>query len=414
MSLQQAREDVVQAGKQLVKAGLIARTWGNVSARISESQFVITPSGRAYETLTPAEIVTVNIADGSYQGEIKPSSEKGIHAVVYRQRPEINFIIHTHQVYASVVSTLHRDITGIEPATAAVIGSKVPCASYGLPGSQKLRKGVAAALSRSDGKAFLMANHGALCLGQDRAEAFKVAAELEQLCAGFVMRRYLQLSGQKEEDWAQLRGYYLAELSPGSSPADLPARRPLYNSTRSGDHFVLYLNATPGEPFPEGGAGQIKVGLDKSAGENGKIPPEAEIHRCIYRQFKGLRAIIHTTSPDILTVSQTGRAVYPLLDDFAQIVGVSARVAADSPLPAAARLIARKMKGRYAVMIKDNGALCCGPSKSDAAAAAQVLDKGCKAVIGAALFGGARPIHPIESLLMRFVYQTKYARKAAE
>jgi len=53
VSLQQAREDVVQAGKQLVKAGLIARTWGNVSARISESQFVITPSGRAYETLTP-------------------------------------------------------------------------------------------------------------------------------------------------------------------------------------------------------------------------------------------------------------------------------------------------------------------------------------------------------------------------
>ena len=119
MKLQQARKDVVQAGQQLVKTGLIARTWGNVSARINESQFVITPSGRAYETLTPAEIVTVNIADGSYRGEIKPSSEKDIHAAVYRQRPEINFIIHTHQVHASVVSALHRDIGEIDPAAAA-------------------------------------------------------------------------------------------------------------------------------------------------------------------------------------------------------------------------------------------------------------------------------------------------------
>jgi len=82
VSLQQAREDVVQAGKQLVKAGLIARTWGNVSARISESQFVITPSGRAYETLPPAEIVTVNLAYSGSQGEISPSSEEGFSCCV--------------------------------------------------------------------------------------------------------------------------------------------------------------------------------------------------------------------------------------------------------------------------------------------------------------------------------------------
>lgn len=414
MKLQQARKEVIQAGKQLIKAGLIARTWGNVSARINESQFVITPSGRAYETLTPAEIVTVNIADGSYRGEIKPSSEKGIHAAVYRQRPEINFIIHTHQVHASVVSALHRDIGEIDPAAAAATGSRrIPCASYGLPGSKKLRKGVVAALSRSEGKAFLMANHGALCLGANRDEAFKVAAELEQICADFIMHRYLQLGGREEADWDELRAYYLAELSPGGPITGDPAGRPLYSSERSGDHFKLYLNAAPGEPFPEGEQGRIKVSLGGPSGNNA-IQPEAEIHRLIYRRFKEIRAIIHAASPDTFTVSQTGQTVYPLLDDFAQIVGVSARAAAGGPLPAAAGAIARKLHGRYAVMIIGNGALCCGPSRSDAAAAVQVLDKGCRAVIGTALFGGARPVHPIESLLMRFVYLTKYARKAAE
>lgn len=76
MELQKARELVIEAGKKLVETGLIARTWGNVSCRVNDKQFVITPSGRAYETLTPEEIVLVNIEDCSYDGDIKPSSEK--------------------------------------------------------------------------------------------------------------------------------------------------------------------------------------------------------------------------------------------------------------------------------------------------------------------------------------------------
>jgi len=405
MKLQQAREDVVLAGKQLVEAGLIARTWGNVGARISGEQFVITPSGRAYETLTPEEIVTVNIDDGSYRGPIKPSSEKGIHAAVYRQRREINFIIHTHQTCASVVSALHRDLELSDPDDAAIIGGDiVPCAAYGLPGSKKLRKGVIEALSRSRGKAFLMANHGALCLGETRDEAFAVAAGLERICADFVMQRYLQLSGREEADWDELRAYYLAELSPGAALQEDIAVRSFYSSERVGDRrFKLHLKAP--------GRAAVEVGLDEPSPRK-ELPPEAEVHRLIYRRYKGIGAIIHAASPDIITVSKTGCTVYPLLDDFAQIIGINIRTAERGPLPAAAELIARRLRGRHAVMIKGSGALCCGRTAGDAAAAAQILDKGCRAVIGTALFGGARPINPLEACLMRFVYLTKYARMA--
>lgn len=404
MKLQDAREDVVQAGKQLVEAGLIARTWGNVGARISGEQFVITPSGRAYETLTPGEIVTVNIEDGSYRGPIKPSSEKGIHAAVYRQREEINFIVHTHQTFASVVSALHRDLELADPADAAVTGSGlVPCAAYGLPGSKKLRNGVVDALSRSEGKAFLMANHGALCLGETRDEAFRVAARLEQICADYIMRRYQQLSGRDEADWDGLRAYYLAELSPGAPVRDGSAARSFYSSEREEDHFRLYRKAQGRDP--------VEVGLEgPSVGR--EFPPEAEIHRLVYRRFKGIGAIIHAASPDIVTLSRTGRTVSPLLDDLAQIVGVNVRAAGGSPLPAAAAEIVRGLRGRHAVMITGHGALCCGRTAGDAAAAAQILDKGCRTVIGAALFGGARPINLLEAYLMRFVYLTKYARMA--
>ena len=106
MDILEAKKIVVEAGKQLVKTGLIARTWGNVSCRISDTQFVITPSGRAYESLTPDDIVLVNMADLSYEGDIKPSSEKGIHAQCYLHRPEIGFVIHTHQANASIVSAI--------------------------------------------------------------------------------------------------------------------------------------------------------------------------------------------------------------------------------------------------------------------------------------------------------------------
>ena len=102
--LEEAKKLVVAAGKKLVESGLIARTWGNVSARISDTQFVITPSGRAYETLTPEEVVVVNIEDCSYEGVIKPSSEKCVHAAAYRHHPTVDSVTHTHQKMATIVS----------------------------------------------------------------------------------------------------------------------------------------------------------------------------------------------------------------------------------------------------------------------------------------------------------------------
>ncbi|MEL7657975.1 MAG: class II aldolase/adducin family protein, partial [Bacillota bacterium] len=100
----EAKNLVIKAGLELMNSGLIARTWGNVSCRIDETTFAITPSGREYQTLTPDDIVEVKIEDLSHTGNIKPSSEKGIHAAVYQIHPEMNFVIHTHQENASAMS----------------------------------------------------------------------------------------------------------------------------------------------------------------------------------------------------------------------------------------------------------------------------------------------------------------------
>lgn len=140
--IEEAKKLVIEAGKKLIETGLIARTWGNVSARISDTQFVITPSGRAYETLTPDELVVVNIEDCSYEGDIKPSSEKGVHAAAYRHHPTVDFVIHTHQKYATIVSITGMEIRNVYKDLRPVLGDKVPVADYAMSTTESLRKKV--------------------------------------------------------------------------------------------------------------------------------------------------------------------------------------------------------------------------------------------------------------------------------
>jgi len=118
-----------------------------------------------------------------------------------------------------------------------------------------------------------------------------------------------------------------------------------------------------------------------------------------------------TVLPDILAVSRTGRKILPLLDDFAQIIGTSVRVADYYGSGQSVQDVAGKLKGRNAVLIRGRGALCTGPSKYDASAAVMVLDKGCKAMICASLLGKVKPINPLEAMLMRYIYLKKYSKK---
>lgn len=415
MDLTTARESVVQAGKKLVEKGLIARTWGNVSCRISSKQFAITPSGRAYETLTADDIVTVNIEDCSYTGEMEPSSEKRVHAEVYRQRDDVNFVIHTHQPYASAVSLLGSDIDISGSTVSSLLGDRVVSIPYALPGTNKLRNNVAAALSRHAVQAYLMVSHGAICLGKDCAEAFLVASELEQACFDYVNERYIEISGSKSADQSQLRDYFV-ELQTGTPAGsnDLKTHK-IYNSERTAAGFILYPGVSEDKPFAaESEAVQVSFDLPIPGTVKPDIAAAAAVHNHIYKSQEEVGAIIHTLAPDILAVSQTGSGICPLLDDFAQIIGTRVRsvdfAAIHEPLIIAKKILAG-IKGRSAVLIKNNGAVCIGPTKCDAEAAAMIIDKNCKALIATAIFSKGRPINPLECILMRYIYLKRYSKK---
>lgn len=359
---QEARQLVVEAGHRLLEKGLVARTWGNISARVSDSHFVITPSGMGYDTMTPDQLVLVNGRDLSYQGPRKPSSEKGIHADAYLLRQSVNFVIHTHQDAASVCGIAGRDLVTDHP----LLGGRVPCAPYGLPSTKKLRRAAAKQVAAyPESNAILLRSHGALCLGQDMEHAFSVSAALEDICA-------IKLD---------------TVLAQPTLPDHLPD---LGESQRSGAAFSLTA------------AGETRT----FSLEEESLPFPASLHAVLYRNDETVQAVLHLRDQDVVAVSQEGKTLRPMIDDLAQIVGADIRC-----VPPKKQAVLHGLRGRNAVLLRGNGALCTGPSKDDAEAAAHLLVKGCRAHRFASVTKGCRPLSRADALLQRLIYTKQYAKK---
>ena len=404
MDINTAKQQVIDAGNRLVAQGLISRTWGNVSCRIDDKSFVITPSGKPYDTLTPEQIVLLDIETLAYDGDVKPSGEKGVHAEVYKARPEINFVIHTHQVNASVMSALHSDIRYIPADAAKIIGTNVPFASYGLPGTKTLMAGVAAALKRQKIQAVLMAHHGALCFGEDSDKAFEAALVLEDVCALQIYTHFKKIYGSDIDTIPQFVEK-IAEKETGVKNIGAAANTGC-RSLRKDGTFVLSFEDT----------GKTPVTVDIAAGkaQGGALPAEAQLHLAVYRKRKDISCIIHARGTELVAASCFGKPLKPQVDDFAQIVGVDARCAVFDEKDAeksAARCV-KALKGRHGLLLKNDGALCCGPNESDAAAVEMIMEKNSLAFLGTILFNVYRPISASHSYLMRFIYLKKYSKQA--
>jgi L-fuculose-phosphate aldolase len=185
MGTEAARRELLDASLTLVEKRLVARTWGNLSLRIDASSFLVTPSGIPYEDLSPQDMVEVRIADLAWSGRLKPSSEKGLHAMIYRMRPDAGAVVHTHQFWASAVAAARRGIPASEGK-----GGAVPCARYALPTTKALVRSVERTLKESGAEAILLANHGTACIGADSGEAIARAEELEARARAFVLEAF--------------------------------------------------------------------------------------------------------------------------------------------------------------------------------------------------------------------------------
>lgn len=155
---------------------------GNVSLRLGEGKMAITPSSIPYEEMEEADICIVDWS-GSYvdvkEGR-KPSIEKALHAAVYETRPEIGACIHTHQIFASVLSVLNLSIPPLLEEVVAELGRVVEVIPYAPCGSEELALKAAKVISNG-AFAYILQNHGALLLGESMEKALLRVEILEKV-----------------------------------------------------------------------------------------------------------------------------------------------------------------------------------------------------------------------------------------
>ncbi|KXB65602.1 putative L-ribulose-5-phosphate 4-epimerase [Aedoeadaptatus coxii] len=176
----QKRQKLIQYGKKMVENNLTFSTGGNLSIRIDDRSFLITPSGMAYESLKERDLVVMTSEGEILKGDRKPSSEWHMHGAIYNARPEIKVLIHTHSPYVSVVSSLGEELPPISYLIASAGTRIVPFARYETFGTKEL--GEAAVEAMGDCKAVMLANHGLIAGGDTLAQAFSLAQEIE-FCA---------------------------------------------------------------------------------------------------------------------------------------------------------------------------------------------------------------------------------------
>lgn len=171
------KQKIIDAGKAMSSKNLTVDTWGNLSMKDSDGNIYITPSGMPYNTLCEEDICVLDPNGNQIEGERKPSIEKMLHVLIYQKRTDVQAILHTHPIHSTVFGVLHQPIPVITDEMAQAIGGDVKCAAYALPGSKELAENVASSLGNL--QAVLMSNHGAVCVGKNMKECFKVAAVLE-------------------------------------------------------------------------------------------------------------------------------------------------------------------------------------------------------------------------------------------
>lgn len=181
MRHQKLREEVAGIARRMISSGLVTGTSGNVSARTPDGDVLITPSGLDYEVLEPEDMVLVNLKGQVLEGSLEPSSETPMHTGIYRSRPQVDAVVHTHARYATTLSCLGWEIPPVHyMLTALSSDGRVPLAPYATYGTEELARHASEALGESH-HACLLQNHGTIAVGESAEEAFARTVILEEM-----------------------------------------------------------------------------------------------------------------------------------------------------------------------------------------------------------------------------------------
>ena len=210
------KKEVLEGARWLAENGFFGGklgSGGNISVMLREKNaLVITPSGIPYSRMTQDNICVVAPDLTPVNGKQRPSMESGMHAGIYKHRPDVNAVVHSHQVFASIFALTGRPIPALFDEVALEIGPEVEIVPYAVSGSTELVKNVVSRLGNG-GFCYILRNHGALSLGVDLEAAMRNAELLEKvaqvyyyaLCTGDEISTLPETAVEELQRWRALK-----------------------------------------------------------------------------------------------------------------------------------------------------------------------------------------------------------------
>ena len=182
-----SREEIIKFAQKLNSTNLSPLRSGNISLKAqnnNEEGFLITPSGKKYDSLKADDIVFVSL-EGKYDEKgLQPSSEWRFHKDIYLNKTDAKAVVHAHSPHATAVSSHNKDIPAFHYMIALAGGDNIKCAKYATFGTQELSDNIIEALENR--KACLMSNHGQVAYGDNLNSAFELAEEVENICHQYI------------------------------------------------------------------------------------------------------------------------------------------------------------------------------------------------------------------------------------
>ena len=201
MSLHELKKQVLDYAQRAYTSGLMAGTSGNLSVLSEDGKMIITPSSINYMTMTPDDVMVIELDGTILEGPHRPSSEWPMHAEIYKNKPGVRSVVHTHSPYATAFSVVNEPIPLILIEMIPFLKGPVPIAPVASQGTVAVGEGVVEALK--DSVSCLMQNHGAVTIGQTLEQAYMRTEYVEDAAKIYQMARAVGTPTLIPEDMAQ-------------------------------------------------------------------------------------------------------------------------------------------------------------------------------------------------------------------
>ena len=190
LAIEKEKDNVVEIGLRMAQSNLVVGSWGNISTLVKKDKLVIiTPSGVNCNCLQARGLLTVDLDGNVVEGDLRPSTELQLHLAIYKARPDVNAIVHTHSTYGCAMAVARQSLPPILEDMAQLVGGPVPVAEYAPAGTKELAENCVRALAELN--AVFLANHGVIGVGRDLEEALQVCQLVERTAKVYILSRIL-------------------------------------------------------------------------------------------------------------------------------------------------------------------------------------------------------------------------------